>query len=62
LELTEDMLECMRIHFTIIDGWELSCTNCRIFNNDEVIRQNGICSVYNQCNKWVEQQNKSFGL
>lgn len=62
MELTKEMLNCLKLPHTIINGWEGSCSNCMVFLRDEVIMQNGVCTISTQCLEWLNEQEKLLNL
>jgi hypothetical protein len=62
MELNKEMLNCLKLPHTIINGWEGSCSNCEVFAKGEVIMQGGICIISRQCLEWLEEQEKLLDL
>jgi len=60
MELTKEMLNCLKLPHTIINGWEGSCGNCLVFLRDEVVMRNGQCTISIDCLKWLNEQERTL--
>jgi len=59
MELTKEMINCLKIRYIKFDGWYGSCLNCEIDIQDKVIRgENNVCIIAIDCKKWLEEQEK----
>jgi len=59
MDLTKEMINCLKIPHTKFNNWYGSCLNCEIHKQDKVIRdENNVCIIAIDCIKWLEEQEK----